>query len=173
MINVAIAGVGNCCSSLYQGIYFHSDSDPIINNLDISIKNINVKSAYDVDCRKVGLPISKAILVSYKQIISLTKLTRPTKMAMFKVCTKRGHFMEKVNIYDDKINLSKIIQEVIRTGESIVIAKNGHALVKVIAYRKDKPKRKLGFLKGKGSVPTNFDDMNSTEVINMFEGKYS
>ncbi|WP_131817531.1 hypothetical protein [Photorhabdus namnaonensis] len=61
MINVAIAGVGNCCSSLYQGIYFHSDSDPIINNLGIAIKNINVKSAYDVDCRKVGLPISKAI----------------------------------------------------------------------------------------------------------------
>ncbi|CAQ84231.1 MULTISPECIES: type II toxin-antitoxin system Phd/YefM family antitoxin [Photorhabdus] len=81
--------------------------------------------------------------------------------------------MEKINIYDAKTNLSRIIQEVVRTGEPIVIAKNGHALVKVIAYREDKPKRKLGFLKGKGSVPANFDDMNSTEVIDMFEGKYS
>ncbi|MCT8344250.1 MULTISPECIES: type II toxin-antitoxin system Phd/YefM family antitoxin [Photorhabdus] len=81
--------------------------------------------------------------------------------------------MEKVNIYDAKTNLSRIIQEVARTGEPVVIAKNGHALVKVIAYREDKPKRKLGFLKGKGSVPANFDDMNSTEVIDMFEGKYS
>jgi len=85
----------------------------------------------------------------------------------------RGDIMEKVNIYDAKTNLSKIVQEVARTGEPVVIAKNGHALVKVIAYREEKPKRKLGFLKGKGSVPTNFDDMNSNEIVDMFEGKYS
>ena len=85
----------------------------------------------------------------------------------------RGDIMEKVNIYDAKTNLSKIVQEVARTGEPVVIAKNGHALVKVIAYREEKPKRKLGFLKGKGSVPANFDDMNSNEIVDMFEGKYS
>ena len=85
----------------------------------------------------------------------------------------RGNTTEKVNIYDAKTNLSKIVQEVARTGEPVVIAKNGHALVKVIAYREEKPKRKLGFLKGKGSVPANFDDMNSNEIVDMFEGKYS
>lgn len=81
--------------------------------------------------------------------------------------------MEKVNIYDAKTNLSRIVQEVARTGEPVLIAKNGHTLVKVIAYREDKPKRKLGFLKGKGSVPVNFDDMNNTELVDLFEGKYS
>ncbi|HGL6196862.1 TPA: type II toxin-antitoxin system Phd/YefM family antitoxin, partial [Klebsiella pneumoniae] len=90
-----------------------------------------------------------------------------------KMCSMRGDIMEKVNIYDAKTNLSKIVQEVARTGEPVVIAKNGHALVKVIAYREEKPKRKLGFLKGKGSVPANFDDMNSNEIQDMFEGKYS
>ncbi|ENY3382084.1 type II toxin-antitoxin system Phd/YefM family antitoxin, partial [Salmonella enterica subsp. enterica serovar Infantis] len=90
-----------------------------------------------------------------------------------KMCSMRGDIMEKVNIYDAKTNLSKIVQEVARTGEPVVIAKNGHALVKVIAYREEKPKRKLGFLKGKGSVPANFDDMNSNEIVDMFEGKYS
>ncbi|HHT2740729.1 type II toxin-antitoxin system Phd/YefM family antitoxin, partial [Salmonella enterica] len=90
-----------------------------------------------------------------------------------KMCSMRGNTMEKVNIYDAKTNLSKIVQEVARTGEPVVIAKNGHALVKVIAYREEKPKRKLGFLKGKGSVPANFDDMNSNEIVDMFEGKYS
>lgn len=89
------------------------------------------------------------------------------------MCSIRGNTMEKVNIYDAKTNLSKIVQEVARTGEPVVIAKNGHALVKVIAYREEKPKRKLGFLKGKGSVPANFDDMNSNEIVDMFEGKYS
>ncbi|NHB87385.1 type II toxin-antitoxin system Phd/YefM family antitoxin [Photorhabdus tasmaniensis] len=81
--------------------------------------------------------------------------------------------MEKINIYDAKTNLSKIVQEVTRTGEPVIIAKNGHALVKIIAYREEKPKRKLGFLKGKGRVPTNFDDMNRAEIVDMFEGKYS
>lgn len=88
------------------------------------------------------------------------------------MCSMRGDIMEKVNIYDAKTNLSKIVQEVARTGEPVVIAKNGHALVKVIAYREEKPKRKLGFLKGKGSVPANFDDMNTNEIQDMFEGKY-
>ncbi|PHM62833.1 type II toxin-antitoxin system Phd/YefM family antitoxin [Xenorhabdus ishibashii] len=81
--------------------------------------------------------------------------------------------MEKVNICDAKTNLSKIIRKVARTGDPVVIAKNGHALVKVIAYREEKPKCKLGFLKGKGRVPDNFDDMNSAEIVDMFEGKYS
>ncbi|CDL84339.1 type II toxin-antitoxin system Phd/YefM family antitoxin [Xenorhabdus szentirmaii] len=81
--------------------------------------------------------------------------------------------MEKVNIYDAKTNLSRIVQEVARTGEPVIIAKNGHALVKVIAYREEKPKRKLGFLKGKGRIPTDFDDMDNTELVDMFEGKYS
>ncbi|EAQ6132176.1 type II toxin-antitoxin system prevent-host-death family antitoxin [Salmonella enterica] len=81
--------------------------------------------------------------------------------------------MEKINIYDAKTNLSKIVQEVARTGEPVMIAKNGHTLVKVVAYREGKTKRKLGFLKGKGSIPANFDNMNSAELIDMFEGKYS
>ncbi|KMJ44563.1 type II toxin-antitoxin system prevent-host-death family antitoxin [Xenorhabdus khoisanae] len=81
--------------------------------------------------------------------------------------------MEQINIYDAKTNLSKIVQKVARTGEPVVIAKNGHALVKVVAYREEKPKRKLGFLKGKGSVPANFDDMNSAEIVDMFDGKCS
>lgn len=81
--------------------------------------------------------------------------------------------MEKFNVYDAKTNLSKLIQQVARTGEPIVIAKNGHALVKVVAYTEEKPKRKLGFLKGKGRVPSDFDDLNAYEIQDMFEGKYS
>ncbi|WP_323872204.1 type II toxin-antitoxin system Phd/YefM family antitoxin [Xenorhabdus doucetiae] len=94
-------------------------------------------------------------------------MTRPTRTSAIKIYTK------KVSIYDAKTNLSRIVQEVARTGEPVVIAKNGHALVKIVAYREEKPKRKLGFLKGKGSVPLHFDDMNSAEIADMFEGKYS
>ncbi|MEC5320266.1 type II toxin-antitoxin system Phd/YefM family antitoxin [Brenneria populi subsp. brevivirga] len=83
--------------------------------------------------------------------------------------------MEKVNIYAAKTNLSKIVHEVARTGEPVVIAKNGHALVKVIAYREEKPKRKLGFMLDQGNVSDsfldNFDDMNAIEIQGMFAGK--
>ena len=81
--------------------------------------------------------------------------------------------MEKVNIYEAKTNLSKIVHEVARTGEPVVIARNGHALVKVVAYKEEKPRRTLGFLRGKGSVPADFDNMNSHEIQDMFEGKSS
>lgn len=84
--------------------------------------------------------------------------------------------MEKLNLYEAKTHLSKIIQEVARTGEPVMIAKNGHVLVKVVAYREEKPKRKLGFMLDKGTVSDtfieNFDRMNEEEIQGMFEGKY-
>ncbi len=80
--------------------------------------------------------------------------------------------MQKINIYDAKAHFSRIIQEVAQTGESVVIAKNGRAMVKVIAYNEEKPKRKLGFLKGKGTIPEDFDNINREEIDAMFAGKY-
>ena len=67
-IKVAIVGVGNCFSSLYQGIEYYKN----INANDISgimfpkIGNyepcdVEVVAAFDVDSRKVGLPVGKAI----------------------------------------------------------------------------------------------------------------
>lgn len=83
------------------------------------------------------------------------------------------NIMEKINIYDAKTHLSRLVQEVARTGEPVVIAKNGQALVKIVAYREEKPKRQLGFLKGQGSIPDNFDDIDCAEIQDAFEGKYS
>ncbi|WP_249244668.1 type II toxin-antitoxin system Phd/YefM family antitoxin [Brenneria tiliae] len=80
--------------------------------------------------------------------------------------------MEKVNIYEAKTNLSKLLNDVVKTGEPFLIARNGKTLVKVVAYTEEKSKRKLDFLKGKGTVPDNFDELNGAEIQDMFEGKY-
>ncbi|KML68995.1 type II toxin-antitoxin system Phd/YefM family antitoxin [Pectobacterium peruviense] len=80
--------------------------------------------------------------------------------------------MEKVNIYEAKTNLSKLLNGVVKTGEPFLIARNGKTLVKVVAYTEEKPQRKLDFLKGKGTVPDNFDELNCTDIQDMFEGKY-
>ena len=67
-IRIAIIGVGNCASSLIQGLYFYennSSAKPIgVMHKTIgkySISDIEVVAAFDVDKRKVGFDVSEAI----------------------------------------------------------------------------------------------------------------
>ncbi|HHX95660.1 MAG TPA: inositol-3-phosphate synthase [Clostridia bacterium] len=66
-INIAIAGVGNCASSLLQGIemYKNSPENTIgLMNYDLSgykPGDINVVAAFDVDKRKVGKSLREAV----------------------------------------------------------------------------------------------------------------
>ncbi|KQN56979.1 prevent-host-death protein [Erwinia sp. E602] len=45
--------------------------------------------------------------------------------------------------------------------------------IRFLAEQAEKPKRKLGFLKGKGAVPAWFDEMGSLDILAMFAGKYA
>ena len=69
-IKVAIAGVGNCASSLVQGVYYYKNKNP--DNDDITglmhweingykPSDIEFVSAFDIDSRKVGKDLSHAI----------------------------------------------------------------------------------------------------------------
>jgi len=69
-IKIAIAGVGNCASSLVQGIYYYKDiknDDELVPGLmhnvvgDYKVSDIKIVAAFDVDKRKVGKDISQAI----------------------------------------------------------------------------------------------------------------
>ena len=67
-IKVAIVGVGNCASAIYQGLTYYKDAHqaniPGVMFADIggyAIQDIEVVAAFDIDKRKVGLPIGKAI----------------------------------------------------------------------------------------------------------------
>ena len=68
-INVAIIGVGNCASSLVQGVEFYKDANPdqTIPGLmhpvlgDYHISDINFTVAIDIDANKVGRDLSEAI----------------------------------------------------------------------------------------------------------------
>lgn len=67
-IKIAVAGIGNCFSALYQGFAYYSknktDEVPGIMFGDIGgygPTDIEVVAAFDVDERKVGLPIGQAI----------------------------------------------------------------------------------------------------------------
>ena len=70
-IKVAIAGVGNCCSSLIQGLFYYKnvnsndESVPgLMHNVvgGYKINNIKPVAAFDIDERKIGKDLSEAIL---------------------------------------------------------------------------------------------------------------
>ena len=67
-INIAIVGVGNCCSSLYQGFTYYSNNTNNTNGImreqigGYGINNINVVAAFDIDERKVGKTLKSAIV---------------------------------------------------------------------------------------------------------------
>jgi len=71
-IRVAIAGIGNCASALIQGIEYYRDSGrlsgehgvPGLMHRDVGgylPGDIEVVAAFDIDRRKVGLPLGEAI----------------------------------------------------------------------------------------------------------------
>ena len=65
-IRIAIAGIGNCASSLIQGIYYYSSVDGAIGLVHPDLggyhpEDIEVVAAFDIDRRKVGKDLSEAI----------------------------------------------------------------------------------------------------------------
>src|SRR5947207_10232388 len=68
-IRIAIVGVGNCASSLVQGINFYHGSSANGSGVGLMHRqigsyrpsDIEVVAAFDIDRRKVGLDVSKAI----------------------------------------------------------------------------------------------------------------
>jgi myo-inositol-1-phosphate synthase len=70
-IRVAIIGVGNCASSLVQGVRYYKDArdDQLVPGLmhvnlgGYHVRDIEFSAAFDVDANKVGKDLSKAIFV--------------------------------------------------------------------------------------------------------------
>ena len=68
-VRVAIVGVGNCASSLIQGVQYYRDASPDdfvpgLMHVDLGgyhIRDIEFVAAFDIDRQKVGLDLSEAI----------------------------------------------------------------------------------------------------------------
>ncbi len=80
--------------------------------------------------------------------------------------------MRSVNIHEAKTHLSRLVDEAVK-GEPFVIAKAGKPQVRVVRVDApgDKPKQRLGFMKGMYTVPDDFDTMCAKEIEEMFYGK--
>ncbi len=83
-INVAIIGVGNCASSLVQGIYYYKNAKedefvPGLMHVNLGgyhITDINLVAAFDVDKNKVGKDLAKAIFTPPNNTIKFCDVPR-------------------------------------------------------------------------------------------------
>ncbi len=77
--------------------------------------------------------------------------------------------MQTVNIHEAKTHLSRLVDQAAK-GEPFVIAKAGKPLVKVMALSapEEGQTRRLGFLSGEIAVPSDFDQMGSLEIEQLF-----
>lgn len=92
-IRIAIAGVGNCASSLLQGIEYYKRFNDPTGLMHQSIggytpADIDVVAAFDIDKRKVGRPLREAIFA------------KPN-------CTKT--IIDKIDGYDIKVQMGEIL----------------------------------------------------------------
>jgi myo-inositol-1-phosphate synthase len=81
-IRLAIAGVGNCASSLVQGLQYYADANPddevpglmhvVLGGYHIS--DIEVVAAFDVDATKVGQDVGKAIWAGQNNTIKFAEV---------------------------------------------------------------------------------------------------
>jgi myo-inositol-1-phosphate synthase len=76
-IRLAIAGVGNCSSSLVQGLEYYRNADPSEQVPGLMhvvlggyhVHDVEVVAAFDVDATKVGLDVGKAIFAGQNNTI--------------------------------------------------------------------------------------------------------
>lgn len=105
-INVAIIGVGNCASSLVQGVRYYKnakENEPVPGLMHVSlggyhIADMNFVAAFDIDKSKVGKDLAEAIF------------TKPNNTVRFCDVPKTGVRVERGMTHDGLgIYLSKII----------------------------------------------------------------
>lgn len=80
--------------------------------------------------------------------------------------------MQKLNIYDAKTHLSRLVANVAATGEEYIIARNGQPMAKIVPLTPAEKTPRIGFMKGKGkiTVPDNFNDLHAEKIEELFDG---
>jgi prevent-host-death family protein len=78
-----------------------------------------------------------------------------------------------VNMHEAKTNLSRLVDKAVQ-GESVVIAKAGKPMVRIIAIDAPVPakRKRIGFLAGQITVPDAqvFNELGKDEIAAMFGG---
>jgi len=104
-IKLAIVGVGNCASSLVQGIEYYKDAKdnefvPGVMHVNFGgyhIKDIEVVAAFDVNSHKVGKDVAEAIYAEPNNTAIFAKVPK------LGVKVSRGPRLDGVNKYTETL----------------------------------------------------------------------
>ncbi|HSS25000.1 MAG TPA: inositol-3-phosphate synthase [Mycobacterium sp.] len=127
-VRVAIVGVGNCASSLVQGVEYYQNADetslvPGLMHVRFGpyhVRDVKFVAAFDVDAKKVGFDLSDAIFASENNTIKIADVA-PTN-----VVVQRGPTLDGIGkYYADTIELSDVepvdVVQVLRDAEVDVL----------------------------------------------------
>ncbi len=100
-VRVAIVGVGNCASSLVQGVHYYRDApeDTTVPGLmhvrfgTYHVRDVEFVAAFDVDAKKVGFDLNEAIVSSENNTIKIADVP-PTG-----VTVQRGPTLDGIGRY--------------------------------------------------------------------------
>jgi myo-inositol-1-phosphate synthase len=100
-VRIAIVGVGNCASSLVQGLEYYQDADPTqdvpgLMHVELGgyhVRDVEVVAAFDVDAKKVGRDVAEAIFTEPNNTI------RFSDVPPLGVTVSRGHTLDGLGAY--------------------------------------------------------------------------
>jgi myo-inositol-1-phosphate synthase len=111
-VRVAIVGVGNCASSLVQGVQYYQDADenatvPGLMHVKLGryhVRDVKFVAAFDVDAKKVGFDLSEAIFASENNTIKIADVP-PTNVTVQRGPTLDGigkYYAETIEVSDSE-----------------------------------------------------------------------
>ena len=121
-VRVAIVGVGNCASSLVQGVQYYQDADenatvPGLMHVKLGqyhVRDVKFVAAFDVDAKKVGFDLSEAIFASENNTIKIADVP-PTNVTVQRGPTLDGigkYYAETIEVSDsDAVDVVKVLKD--------------------------------------------------------------
>ncbi|RAV08951.1 inositol-3-phosphate synthase [Mycolicibacterium sp. GF69] len=121
-VRVAIVGVGNCASSLVQGVQYYHDADetatvPGLMHVRLGpyhVRDVKFVAAFDVDAKKVGFDLSEAIFASENNTIKIADVP-PTNVTVQRGPTLDGigkYYADTIEVSDsDPVDVVKALKD--------------------------------------------------------------
>lgn len=121
-VRVAIVGVGNCASSLVQGVQYYQDADdsssvPGLMHVRFGpyhVRDVKFVAAFDVDAKKVGFDLSEAIFASENNTMKIADVP-PTNVVVQRGPTLDGigkYYADTIEVSDaDAVDVVSVLKE--------------------------------------------------------------
>lgn len=121
-VRVAIVGVGNCASSLVQGVQYYQNADdsssvPGLMHVRFGpyhVRDVKFVAAFDVDAKKVGFDLSEAIFASENNTIKIADVP-PTNVVVQRGPTLDGigkYYADTIEVSDaDAVDVVSVLKE--------------------------------------------------------------